>query len=411
MDKDTSNQLTNDQTIGDTKAPAQPKPAALAPVAPKDQHRPSKWISLTIFGIFMVLLASFGGGWLAATLQSDGRSATSIDSLIQDDGTTVVTTDEELIAKVAKEVSPSVVSIVTSGSGQYGAYSQLQSAGTGIVLSKDGYIMTNNHVIDGAKNVSVILSNGTEYSKVRLIGKDPLNDVAFLKIENVSGLTPAKLGDSGKVRIGQQVVAIGNALGQFQTTVTSGIISAKGRPLTASSMDGSAQEQLTDLLQTDAAINSGNSGGPLVDLSGRVIGMNTAIAADANGIGFAIPVNATVGMIKGLLENGRPERAMLGVRYMDITPELAASQDLKVQHGAYISSGGADGSIQRGGPADKAGIKSRDIITKVNDVEVGKSGSLGSIVGVYRPGETVKLTIVRDGKSITKDVTLGAYRS
>lgn len=269
--------------------------------------------------------------------------------------------------------------------------------------------MTNNHVIDGASKVSVILSDGTEYDNVEVIGSDPLNDIAFVKIDNVSDLKAAELGNSGKLRIGQRVVAIGNALGQFDNTVTSGIVSAMGRPLVASSSDGQNSESLTDLIQTDAAINSGNSGGPLVDLSGRVIGINTAVATDANGIGFAIPINATRGVLAEVLENGKVARAYLGVRYQDITPALAKSESLASKQGAYVSSDSNAKSVVSGGPADKAGVKEGDIILKVNNDVIGTSGSMSSIIGQYRPGDEVKLTVLRDGKETTLTAILAAY--
>lgn len=376
----------------------------------KSRYSFSKIVSVTLLILVLIFISGFVGGWIG----SEYRLSTNWTSpFASEDDSTVITTDEERISRVAKKVSPSVVSIVTQASGRYentNLYLPTQSAGTGIILSKDGYIMTNHHVVDGAKDVMVILASGQEYSDVSVIGSDPLNDVAFLKVNNVNNLTPAQFGNSGDTRIGQQVVAIGNALGQFQTTVTSGIISAKGRPLVASSKDGTGEERLTDLLQTDAAINSGNSGGPLVDLSGRVIGMNTAIAADANGIGFAIPVNATRGMIEELLASGAVKRALLGVQYIDITPDVVTKYDLRVKKGALVNSGNSKNSATKdSSPAKKAGIKDGDIITKINTVEVGSNGSLSSIIGMYRPGDTVSVTIIRDGKSMTKRVMLGEY--
>lgn len=368
-------------------------------------------VAVVIVSVFLCIVAGFGGGWLAVWIHSEGRlgQAARVDEMIRSDGSTVVTTDEELISKVATKVAPSVVSVVTSSGGTSRYDTATQGAGTGVIISKDGYIMTNNHVIDGARKIAVISPDGTEYDNVRRVGSDPLNDIAFLKIDDVDTLTPAQLGDSRKVRIGQRVVAIGNALGQFQNTVTSGIISATGRPLVASSADGTTSESLTDLIQTDAAINSGNSGGPLVDLSGRVIGINTAVATDANGIGFAIPINATRGVIEGVLEDGQISRAYLGVHYLDITPELAATNKLDSTYGAYVVTRGKDPVI-RGGPADKAGIKPGDIIIKVNDETIGTRSNMSSVIGQYRPGTEVELTVLRKGKQMTVKVTLDAYR-
>ncbi len=363
--------------------------------------------SLIVALLIVSSLLGFGGGFVASHLASSEGESSKLDHMIASDGGAVVTSAEELIASVADRVSPSVVSIVTSSSSSLFTLGS-QGAGTGVIVSKDGYIMTNNHVIEGARNVSVVLSDGTEYNSVSVVGSDPLNDIAFLKIRDVSDLTPVELGDSGRLRVGQQVVAIGNALGQFQNTVTSGIVSATGRPLVAASADGSNSEKLTDLIQTDAAINPGNSGGPLVDLSGRVIGINTAVASDASGIGFAIPINATRGILNGVLEHGRIERAYLGVRYVDITPAIAVSEKLPVKHGAYVQGGGSS-AVASGSPAAKAGIKSGDIITKIEDEVVGERGNMSSLIGQYRPGDTIEIVVLRDGKERTLSATLVAY--
>ena len=368
--------------------------------------RYGKVVGLLIVGMIVSGMLGFGGGMIAVQLNSE-QEVTTLDHMKSSDGGTIVTTDEELISHVADTVAPSVVSIVVS-SGSSSFLQSSQGAGTGVIISDDGYIMTNNHVIEGARAISVILSDGTEHSSVRVIGSDPLNDIAFLKVNNVSDLTPAELGDSSKLRVGQQVVAIGNALGQFQNTVTSGIVSAVGRPLVAASSDGSNAERLSDLVQTDAAINPGNSGGPLVDLSGRVIGINTAVASDASGIGFAIPINATRGVLKGVLESGRVERAYLGVRYVDITPEIAASEDLSVKKGAYVQPTSSN-PIERDSPAEKAGIRAGDIIVRVNDEDIGERGNMSSIIGQYQPGNVVELAVVRDGKEIAFKVKLAAY--
>ena len=373
------------------------------------RQKHGKLVSLIVLGLIVCATVGFGAAWLAVSLHPGSSSSNVVQEMIDSEGKTVVTADEGLITSVASKVSPSVVSIVTTSGSQRSFFSmQMQGAGTGVIISQDGYIMTNNHVVEGASNIAVILSDGTEYENVEVVGSDPLNDIAFIRIDGVSDLVPATLGDSSDVRIGQQVVAIGNALGQFQTTVTSGIISATGRPLMASSADGRSSESLTDLIQTDAAINSGNSGGPLVDMSGRVIGINTAVAADANGIGFAIPINATRGLIEGLLETGKVERAYIGVSYIDITPQIAASEDLGVQRGAYVSAQSGSPIIS-GSPADKAGIQAEDIITKINNEAVGERSSMLSILGQYLPGKTVSLTVLRDGREIKIDVTLEAY--
>ncbi len=328
----------------------------------------------------------------------------------QTDGNLQTTTNEEVITSIAENVSPSVVSIVTNVTTQtiFGA-AQREAAGTGIIVSKDGYVLTNKHVVSGADRVEVILSNGTSYTNVTVVGSDPLNDIAFLKINGVNDLSPAELGDSATTRVGQEVVAIGNSLGQFQTTVTSGIISGKDRPITAGSEGTGETESLTGLLQTDAAINPGNSGGPLLNRSGQVIGVNTAVAANAQGIGFAIPINATKGALKQVLAGKGVERSYLGLRYVTLTPDVAKQYDVSVTQGAYIV--GAEGrpGVLPGSPADKAGLREKDIIKKVNSMMVGPQGGLSSLIGEYAPGDTVSLLVLRDGRELTLKATLEAY--
>lgn len=325
------------------------------------------------------------------------------------DGNKTQTAAEQTVTSVSDKVSPSVVSIVTNTTTRtYFGITEGQAAGTGIIVSSDGYILTNKHVVSGAKSVQVVTADGTTYENVSIIGTDPLNDVAYLKIKDAKDLTAASLGDSSTVRVGQSVVAIGNALGQYQNTVTSGIISGTGRPVEAGDSMGSATESLTDLFQTDAAINSGNSGGPLLNMSGQVIGINTAVAQDAQGIGFAIPINATKGTLKGVLAGKGIQRAYLGVRYIPLTPDIAKQYNLSVKQGAYVY-GENTVAVAKDGPADKAGIKEKDIITKINGLLVGKNGGVSSLVGAYAPGDAISVTILRDGKEQDLRVTLGTY--
>jgi serine protease Do len=302
-----------------------------------------------------------------------------------------------------------VVSIITNTTTRtyFGAVPS-QAAGTGIIVSSDGYILTNKHVVNSARSVQVITVDGVTYEDVAVVGTDPLNDVAYLKIKDGKDLPAATLGDSNTVRVGQSVVAIGNALGQYQNTVTSGIISGTGRPIQAGDESGNQVETLTDLLQTDAAINSGNSGGPLLNMAGQVIGINTAVAQDAQGIGFAIPINATKGTLKGVLAGNGVQRAYLGVRYVPITPEITKKYDLSVKQGAYVY-GESTSSVISGSPADKGGIKEKDIITKINGAAVGRNGGVSSLVGAYAPGDTIGTTVVRDGSEKELRVTLGTY--
>lgn len=319
---------------------------------------------------------------------------------------------EGSIAEIAEKVSPSVVSIVTTIEGMdwYGQSVQSAAAGTGIIVTADGYVLTNKHVVSGAESISVVLDDGTVFEDVKVVETDPANDIAYLKIANVNDLTPATLGDSKTLHVGQQVMAIGNALGQYQNTVTVGVISGLGRTVTAS--DGSSRtETLTDLIQTDAAINSGNSGGPLVNAAGEVIGVNTATSTSAENMGFAIPISSVKGMLNQLIADGDADRAYLGVYSLQITPELAKKYNLPTNSGAYLYSNSTYSAIMNDSPAAKAGLKDKDIIVTVNGAKVGESGSLSNLISEYKPGDTVQLGIIRDGKEMVQDVTLGEYQN
>ena len=322
-------------------------------------------------------------------------------------------TGEGTVADIVSKVGKSVVSIVTSvkTNSYFGKSYDSQAAGTGIIVSDNGYILTNKHVIDGATAITVVLSDGTTYENVEVAAVDGLNDVAFLKIKDVSGLTPAILGDSKTVKAGQQVVAIGNALGQYQNTVTSGVVSGTGRSLTATDTSGSMSEKLNDMIQTDAAINSGNSGGPLINTTGQVIGLNTANSYSAENVGFAIPIAAVKGMLSQLISTSKASRAYLGVYTTEITADVAKQYNLPVSYGAYLySDGGTYSPIIKDSPAEKAGLKNKDIITAVNGVKLGEAGSLSTLIGEYKPGDTVQLTVIREGAEMTIPATLEAYK-
>jgi S1-C subfamily serine protease len=333
----------------------------------------------------------------------------------------VVTSESQLVSNIAKSVGNSVVSVNVVGQTAtenffgFSQPTQTEAAGTGIIISSDGLVITNRHVVpSGTTSVSVTLSDGTELKNVQVLGRtsdsDSL-DVAFLKIRNTGGhkLQPAIIGDSSKVQVGDAVVAIGNALGQFQNTVTSGIISGFGRSVTAGDSQGASSENLDDLFQTDAAINEGNSGGPLVNMNGQVIGINTAIAGGAQNIGFAIPINDVKGLIGQVLKTGKFERPYLGVRYIPLTADVAQQYDLPVSSGAYIAPAvdASQPSVVAGSPADQAGVQEGDIITKLGGTTVDQNHSLTGLLDQHQPGDKVTLTIIRSGKTITKDVTLG----
>lgn len=368
--------------------------------------------AVALFLVIVMIIVGVGSVLVSKFTKNNSSKTSFIESSSDGNSSSFSKEDDESIESVAKKLSPSVVSIIGRAQSRssffYGYSSQTASAGTGVIVTADGYILTNKHVVEDTDNIQVILSDGSTYENVKVVASDPLNDIAFLKISNVSDLTPAELGDSKTLNIGQEVIAIGNALGQYQGTVTSGIISGVNRSVTASSSDGSNREKLTDMIQTDAAINSGNSGGPLVNAEGQVIGINTAVA-NANGIGFAIPISATKGMLKSLTSTGKGSRAILGVSYISVNPAIAKENNLSVKYGAWVKSQDGESAIRRGGSADKAGIKEGDIIVAINDVKIGSAGSVSSLVSEYMAGERVKITIIRGDREIELSATLDAY--
>ena len=364
---------------------------------------------ILVISILALVLGAGGLGLGLMAYQKSNAPLTVLNSGVDGNSANFV---EGTIAEIADKVSVSVVSIVTSTkiTNYFGQDYESAAAGTGIIVTADGYVLTNKHVINGATNITVVLDDGTTYSDVELAAVDPLNDVAFLKIKDVSDLKPATLGDSKTINVGQQVMAIGNALGQYQNTVTVGVVSGLGRSVTASDEGGSNVETLTDMIQTDAAINSGNSGGPLVNAAGEVIGINTATSASAENMGFAIPISSVKGMLAQLEATGKAERAYVGVYSAEITPAVAKAYNLPVSSGAYLYSSSAYSAIAKDSPAAKAGLRDKDIVTAVNGIEIGKAGTLADLIGEYKPGDTVRLDVVREGNKISVDVTLEGYK-
>lgn len=263
--------------------------------------------------------------------------------------------------------------------------------GSGFIISKDGFIVTNNHVIEKANDIEIILENGKKY-QAQIIGKDPKTDLALLKIEPEEDLPAISFGRSDVLDIGDWVIAIGNPFG-LGHTVTAGIVSAKGRSLGLGSYD--------DFIQTDAAINPGNSGGPLFNLDGEVVGVNTAIFARAQGIGFAIPAAIAVNIIDQLRSNGKVVRGWLGVLVQQITPEIAESLGLQETKGALVA------DITPDGPAEKAGIKRRDVIIGFDDTEINEMSQLPKSVAATPPGTKSEIILLREGKKKKISVLLG----
>lgn len=393
--------MNNDNLPSEQPAVAS-KPTTVSASPPKASPRTSPPTMALVLGCFLV--GTLGGGLVVAADRAIGDSS---PAAVTNTTRQVVSSEGELVAQIATEVGASTVSITTeaaSGRDLFGQSAIQEGAGTGIIISQDGYVMTNRHVVpEGTRNVTVTLSDGTEYTDVTVVGRDTLNDIAFVKINNPGKqLAAAKIGDSSQIKVGQKVVAVGNALGQFQNTVTTGVISGLSRPVTAGGESGEATEQLSNLFQTDAAINPGNSGGPLVNMSGEVIGMNTAVAAEAEGIGFAIPVNDTKGLITSVTEEGRLIRPFLGVRTVTLSAATARQLDTDETSGAYVVENG----VVDGSPADQAGIRPGDVITKVNNITIGATNPISSAVGSLAVGQQVDIVLKRDGQEQTVRATL-----
>ena len=319
----------------------------------------------------------------------------------------LVLEESSAVSDAVKKVSPAVVSISSKQNitDVFGRTLEQTGGGTGFIITSDGLIATNKHVVSDANaKYTVYTSDGKEYeAKVKAL--DSLNDFAVLKIE-ATGLPVVDLGDSDNVDVGQWVIAIGNALGEFQNTVTVGVVSAKDRKITASG--GGESEQLSGLIQTDAAVNSGNSGGPLTNLKGQVVGITTATAENAQSLGFAIPINVVKKAIDSIKKTGTIERPMIGVRYVLISKEIAKANSLSINHGAWILRGTnvSDVAVIPGSPADKAGLKENDIITKINGEEITEDNSLTKILQKYNVGDSIDLTVLRQGKEENVKLTL-----
>jgi serine protease Do len=264
------------------------------------------------------------------------------------------------------------------------------AVGTGFIIDKSGYIITNNHVVEDADKIKVKLKDEREF-EARVIGRDPQTDVALIKIDAKGDLPVAKLGRSADLKVGEWVVAVGSPFG-LEQTVTAGIVSAKGRVIGSGPYD--------DFIQTDASINPGNSGGPLVNMNGEVVGINTAIIAQGHGIGFAIPIDMATKIVAQLKENGEVTRGWLGVSIQDLKGDLAQYYGVKGNEGVLVT------EVVPGNPADKAGIKAKDIITAVNGEKVTSSRELTAKAATLPVGETTKITVVRDGKQQVFDVTV-----
>ncbi|MFA5855102.1 MAG: trypsin-like peptidase domain-containing protein [Candidatus Gracilibacteria bacterium] len=284
------------------------------------------------------------------------------------------------------------------------------SSGTGFIVSADGLVVTNKHVVsDEEAEYVIFLDDGTSLD-AKVLAKDTLNDIAILQIsgddDRIGSLPALTFGDSSALKIGDPVIAIGNALGEYANTTTAGIVSATDRQIMASGT-GFGAESLVNLIQTDAAINPGNSGGPLLNLAGEVIGMNTAIDTTASGIGFAIPSNDVSSVVKSYQEYGKIIRPYVGVRYVPVTPILTKKLELGVDHGVYVIGDQNSGpAVLADSPAEKAGLKEGDVILSVNDTELSGNFTLQNAIAEYSVGDTVTLEVYRKGETIKLSLTL-----
>lgn len=376
-------------------------------------------------GVFGGLAAN---GGIAGILNKNKNATTSsvdISQVTANVAPTITTEEDQAVVDLVKNVSPAVVSIIAKqsysqvygNSGSlfdqffFGTGTQQNSSGTqeigggsGFIVTNDGMIITNKHVvtIEGADQYTVVMNDGKTYD-AKVVATDPSSDIAVIKIE-AKDLPTVTLGDSGSVQIGDTVVAIGNALGEYRNTVTKGIVSGLARTITAGDSAGSS-ETLHNVIQTDAAINYGNSGGPLLNVSGQVIGINTAISSSGQLIGFALPINVAKQDLTDVQKNGKIERPYLGVRYVPVNTEVQQEEKLSVDYGALLAagSGANQPAIVAGGPADKAGLKEGDIILEIDGTKVTEQNDLSQILQMKSVGQTVTLKVL-SGKD-TKDVT------
>lgn len=342
---------------------------------------------------------------------------------------------EEAVIEAVKEASPSVVSIIISknlpvyeqqlispfedfpGFGfqfqipqyvQKGTEIKEIGAGSGFVVSADGLVLTNKHVVlDEEADYTIITIDDKRYS-AKVLARDPAQDLAIMKIDSQEKFPSIKLGDSNGIQIGQSVIAIGNALGKFSNTVSVGVISGLGRTISASDQSGRFSEVLEGIIQTDAAINQGNSGGPLINLKGEVIGVNTAMAEGAESIGFAIPINIAKRDISQVVRKGKIVYPFLGVRYVLVNEEIKKEHNLPLNYGALILKGkNRESAIAENSAAEKAGLKEKDLILEFNGQKISKKNTLSSIIAKLSPGEKVALKIWRNGSQIDVEVVLG----
>lgn len=395
---------------------------------PTQNSNSANWIVgggiLLLFSLLMGIFGGVLGTRLAES--SDSARRTVVENTAED---LKVIDQSSSVIEVAETASPSVVSVVITKNlpvyenefyspfgddslsiprrRQVGTQQQQVGAGTGFIINEDGLIITNRHVVsDTSANYTVVLNDNRKFA-AKVLARDTVLDIAVLDIEeDVEGLQALNLGDSDKIQIGQTAISIGNSLGRFSNTVSAGIVSGLERTITASSRDGLDAQQLEGVIQTDASINPGNSGGPLLDVAGNVIGVNVAIAQDAENVGFAIPINFVKPVIDSVIEFGEIRRPYLGVVYQQVTPEFAEELELPVEYGALVKNNSGQAAVLPNSPAAKADVKNGDLIYSVNGVNLTARTSLQREIQKYRIGDTVTLEVYRGGERIVIAVTL-----
>ncbi len=331
-----------------------------------------------------------------------------------------VTGEESAVIAAVEKVSPTVVNIIASkdlpkmqqryrnpfndefslprNSEDDQTEKREISSGTGFIVSQDGYIVTNKHVVSIADAEYTVFMNNEKKYEAKVIARDSISDLAIIKIDGENFPT-VELGDSSNLKVGQKTIAIGNALGEFSNTVSTGVISGLSRSIIASG-GPTGTERLIDVIQTDASINPGNSGGPLLDIAGKVIGINTAIASDAQNIGFAIPINEVKNIIESVKKSGKIVRPWLGVRYVQINETIAEENDLELDYGALIlgEEGISDLAIMPGSPADQAGLVENDIVLEINGEKIDDKNPLNRAIAKFQPSDEITLKVLSKGQ-------------
>lgn len=392
--------------------------------APKPQPRYTQ-SALTTAVILSLILGTIGGALGGAVVSGNFDSwfnrtfqKTSVSLSTSGRATTLQVEEESATIDVVEKVQKSVVSIIITkdlskvynqsglspfdfffgtGTQQPQQGTQEVGGGSGFILSADGYIMTNKHVVDDSQADYTVLTNDAKSYPAKVIATDPVNDLAVLKIE-AKELPAIEFGNSEDLQIGQTVIAIGNALGEYRNTVTKGVVSGLARRITAG--NGQSSETLENAIQTDAAINPGNSGGPLLNLAGQVIGVNVAVSQQGQLIGFAIPANQASTVFESVRKTGKIVRPYLGVRYIPVTKTLQEQNKLSVDYGVLIQRGTTrdELAIIPGGPADKAGLQENDLILEVNGVKLNAEHSLAGEIQKRAPGDSITLKVLSKGK-------------